>query len=199
MKRRLVLGAALGATACSVLPSQNYLERRNWPMAVTRETVLPPRPGGRVLLVRSIQAGPELATRGLQVIQADGSVKSEFYEQWAVPPADGVDDDLRRWLAASGLFGAVIAPGSRLTADLVLEGELTALNADLRTRTARMALALTLIDQHPTPARVLMQRTEAEAAPLDGVDPPALARAQLAAVQAVLRQTEADVAAALRA
>ena len=42
------------------------------------------------------------------------------------PPAQAVEDGLRQWLAATGLFGAVLAPGSRLAADLVLEGDLTA-------------------------------------------------------------------------
>ena len=114
-----------------------------------------------------------------------------------MPPAEAVDDDLRRWLAASGLFGAVVAPGSRLQADLVLEGELTVLHADLGNGTAQAALALVLIDQHPTPARVLLQRTETASVKLDGTDTPAQAHAQVAAVEAALRQTEADIAAAL--
>ena len=202
MKRRSLIGglglAALGA-GCSVLPSQPYLQRRDWPLAITRPQTLPPRPAGAILLVRAVQAAPGLEGRGLRVLQADGSVRTEFYEQWAVPPAEAVDDDLRRWLAASGLFAAVVASDSRLTADLVLEGELTALHADLAAGQAQAALALVLIDQHPTPARVRLQRTMTATVKLDGTDPPALVRAQRAALEAVLRQTEADLTAAISA
>jgi ABC-type uncharacterized transport system auxiliary subunit len=96
------------------------------------------------------------------------------------------------------MFGAVVATGSRLTADLVVEGELTVLHADLAKGTAQAALSLVLIDQHPTPARVLLQRTETATVKLDGTDPPAQAHAQVAAVAAVMRQSEADIAAAIR-
>jgi hypothetical protein len=199
------LATALGGSGCSVLPSQPYLQRRDWPLVVRRseESVGPvaSRPAGRggglVLLVRTVQAGPGMEARGLQTLQQDGSLKSDFYEQWAVPPAEAVDDDLRRWLAESGLFVAVVAPGSRMTADLVLEGELLALNADLATMTARAALALVLIDQRPGSARIGLQRTADGSARLEGTDPPALVRAQLAAVAAMLRETEADLASAL--
>ncbi len=205
MKRRWLLGGmagtalatALGGSGCSVLPSQPYLQRRDWPLAVRRPVALPSRPGGRVLLVRAVQAGPGLEMRGLQTLQPDGSVQTSFYEQWAVPPAEAIDDDLRRWLADSGLFAAVVGPGSRMTADVVLEGELLVLHADLGAMTARAALSLVLIDQRPGANRIGLERTEAGSARLEGTDPPALVRAQLAAVAAVLRQTEAALASAL--
>jgi cholesterol transport system auxiliary component len=215
MRRRWLLGGmagtalttALGGSGCSVLPSQPYLQRRDWPLVVQRSDALAgPAPvvsrpagrgGGLVLLVRTVQAGPGMEARGLQTLQPDGSLKTDFYEQWAVPPAEAVDDDLRRWLADSGLFAAVVGPGSRVTADLVLEGELLALNADLASMTARVALALVLIDQRRGPARIGLQRTEAASVKLEGTDPPALARAQVAAVAAMLRETESDLASAL--
>lgn len=215
MKRRWLLGGmagtalatALGGSGCSVLPSQPYLQRRAWPLVVRRSedltgvTPVVSRPAGRggglVLLVRTVQAGPGMEARGLQTLQPDGSLKTDFYEQWVVPPAEAVDDDLRRWLADSGLFAAVVGPGSRMTADLVLEGELLALHADLASMTAQAALALVLIDQRPGPARIGLERTAAASVRLEGTDPPALARAQLAAVAAMLRETEADLAHAL--
>jgi cholesterol transport system auxiliary component len=203
MRRRRMLGgaiaAALGGAGCSVLPSQPYLQRRDWPLEAARPSMLPPRQGGRVLLVRSIQAAPGLEARGLSVLQPDGSVRTDFYEQWAVPPAQAVDDDLRRWLAASGLFAGVLASGSRLPAELVLEGELTALHADLGIGTARAALALVLIDQQPSPARILLARTVSASIKLAGTDPPSLVRAQVAAVASMLRLTEEELAASLHA
>jgi hypothetical protein len=58
-------------------------------------------------------------------------------------------------------------------------------------------LALVLIDQRRGPARIGLQRTEAASVKLEGTDPPALARAQVAAVAAMLRETESDLASAL--
>jgi ABC-type uncharacterized transport system auxiliary subunit len=193
----MLLGvAALGG--CSLLPQSPYVQRRDWPLDVRRGSVAAPLRRGRVLLVRSIQAGPGLEVRGLQWLQRDGSVHVDFYEQWAVPPAQAAEDDLRQWLVDAGLFSAVVAPGSRLNADFVLEGELDALVADLNTGVARAALALVLLDQRPNPTKVLLQKTETAEVKLAGTDPPAIAAGLKAALADALRQAETDVAAATR-
>ena len=167
MRRRALLGGLLlGGCGLSQRP---YAERRTWPLQVRRPTSLPPRGGGRVLLVRNLRAGPGLEARGLQSVQPDGSVKTEFYEEWAVPPAEGVEDSLRQWLAECGLFAAVVAPGSRLVPDLILEGSLDALWTLTASRQARAAVGVTVIEQKGDAPRVLLQRTLAADVGLAGV------------------------------
>ncbi|MDR3538332.1 MAG: ABC-type transport auxiliary lipoprotein family protein [Acetobacteraceae bacterium] len=202
MRRRTLLGGAVAlfggsVGGCSVLPSQPYVQRRDWPLAVRRGEARGPRIGGRMLLVRSVTAAPGLEARGVQWLLPDGSVHVDYYEQWAVPPAQAVEDDLRQWLADAGLFAAVVGPGSRINADLVLEGELTALVGDLQAGVARASLALVLLDQHPNPAKVLLQQTATATVPLASNEPKAVVAALQAAVAAVLRQAEATVAGAL--
>jgi ABC-type uncharacterized transport system auxiliary subunit len=198
MRRRLLLGGAAALGGCSLLPQTPYVQRRDWPLDVRRGSIVPPRRGGRVLLVRSVRAGPGLDERGLQWLQRDGSVHVDFYEQWAVPPAQAVEDDLRQWLADSGRFRAVVGPGSRLNADFVVEAELDAFIADLNAGVARAALALVVLDQRRGSTKVLLQRTETAEVKLAGSDPPAIAEAMKAALVAMLRKTEADVAAIVR-
>ena len=107
--------------------------------------------------------------------------------------AQGVEEDLRQWLAASGLFSAVVMPGSEVQPDLVLEGELLALAADPPTGTARASLALVLLGaRHDVP---LLQRSFTGTAPLQGQDGPALASAMRAAIAAMLTQAQAALAA----
>lgn len=196
MRRRLLLGAALLAPGCSVLPSQKLEERREWPLVVDRPQRLPPRPRGPVLLVRSVQAGPGLGQRGLQWLQPDGSVRIDFYEQWAVPPAQGVEASLRAWLAASGLFAAVLAPGSRMRADWVLEAELTQLLADVGTQQARVALSAVLIDDRGG-SRPVRQQMLGATAVLRGSDVPGVVTAELEAVAGILGQVEGMLRAAV--
>jgi ABC-type uncharacterized transport system auxiliary subunit len=105
---------------------------------------------------------------------------------------------LRQWLADAGLFGAVVAQGSRLTADFVLEGELNTFVADLTAGVGRVALALVLLDQRQGAAKVLLQRTETAEVRLADNEAPAIAEAMRAAIVEMLRRTEADVAAATR-
>ena len=185
-----MLAAFLALTGCG-LGERPYLERRQWPLIVRRPTTRPPRDRGRVLLIRTFTSGPGLDARGLQSLQPDGSVKVDFYEEWAVPTGQGAEDDLRQWLADSGLFAAVTSPGSRLPADLVLEGDLTAFWADIPALRARAALAVVLIDQRPSPVKVLLQRTFAAEAPLRSRDAPAIAGALRMALADVFQQVEA--------
>jgi cholesterol transport system auxiliary component len=198
MRRRWLLSGAATLAGCSVLPQQAYVQRRDWPLDVRRNTVLPPRKRGRTLLVRGVRAAPGLEERGLQWLQSDGSVHVDFYEQWAVPPAQAVEDDLRQWLAGAGLFSAVLAPGSQLNADLVLEGELNRFSGDLRADVARVSLASVLLDNRPNPIRVLLQKTESAEVKLIGNDPAAMVDSLKAALVEVLRQVERDIAAAVR-
>ncbi len=193
LPRRLLLGGAAALGGCSVLPQPAYVQRTVWPLIVRRPAVLPPRARGKVLVVRDLTPGPGLDQPGVQWLRADGSLHVDFYNQWAVPPAEGITDDLRRWLAASGLFAAVVGPDSGLTGDLVLEGELTAFLGDPAHREARAALALVLIGARTTPPRVLMQQTIAARAPVEATTPAGMVAALLAALRAVLAGTEARV------
>ena len=193
----MVLAGAAALGGCSILPSRPYIEKRSWPLEVQRPVSLPPLAGGKVLLVRTLRAAPGLEARGLQVLQRDGSIHVDFYEEWSVPPADAVEDSLRRWLADSGLFSAVLAPGSRARADLALEGELQSLLALPAQDTSRAALGIVLIDLAPSPTHILLQADETADAPLDVVMPPQVAASGRAAVARLMGRVEAAIAGAL--
>ncbi len=194
VRRRLALAGTLSFAGCSLLPSQPYADRRDWPLDVRRPVTLPPRRNGKVLLVRSISAAAALETRGLQWLQRDGSVHVDYYEQWAVPPAEATDDDLRQWLAASGIYAAVLAPGSMLMTDLVLEGELTTFIADPPAGVARAAIAVVLLDQKQNPVKVKLQRTFSANVKLAGTRIPELVDALRAALRDVLQEIEQTLA-----
>ena len=195
MKRRALLLAPWLMGACSVLPERPYAQKRDWPLAVRRPADLPSRAGGGVLLVRSLAAAPGLEERGLHALQPDGSMRVSYYEQWITPPAQGVEEALRQWLAASGLFAAVLAPGSRVAADLVLEGELTALWAEPAAARAVAGLAFALLDQRHGGAAVLAQQAVAGTAPLGAPNAPASVAAQQLALADAFGQIERSLAA----
>jgi ABC-type uncharacterized transport system auxiliary subunit len=194
MKRRLLLAAPLLLASCG-LSERPYSERRQWPLAVRRPDA--PRRAQRsgILLVRSLRAGPGLEARGLQMLQADGSIHSEFYEEWLVPPADAVEDSLRTWLSESGLFAGVVAAGSRLQADFVLEGELTTLLSAPAAHEARAALGITVIRQRPVGSAIVLQRRFTETAGIEGDGAAASVLAQTRALAAAFTAIEAALAA----
>ncbi len=183
---------ALGG--CSILPQRPYVERRDWPLDVRRPAILPPNPRGLVLLIRTLRAAPGMEAQGLQTIQTDGSVQTAYYERWSVPPVDGVEEQLRRWLAASGLFAGVLPTGSRAHADIALEGDLLSLIAAPAQGESRAAMGIVLIDLRPAQPHLLLQAEETAAAPLAGTDAPEVAQSGRQAVAALLDQIERCIA-----
>lgn len=198
MRRRLfMLLSPLGLTACgSLLPAQKYTPRTVWPLAPA-----PPAATGTahgpVLLVRPLAAAPGLEARGLQSLRPDGALEVDYYNLWATPPADAVTQALMEWCAASGLFAAVVTPGSRLAPGLIVEGELTELLTDPRQGSASAALTLTLIKPAGGPAEtalpVMQRRLQARVA-LQGSDAAARVAAQTNAVAGLLAQAMALLA-----
>ena len=197
MKRRFALFTPLALSACgSLLPRQKYVPRVNWPLAPQPPQQNPANPSGPVLMVRNITAAPGLDQQGLQSLQADGSVDIGYYNLWAVSPADAVNQALLNWTQSSGVFSAVISPGSRLTASLILEGELTELLADLAAGQARAVLTLVVIKNSPSLTAAPLPLAQARligTAPLTGTTPEAEVAPQRAALASVLSQAVALV------
>jgi ABC-type uncharacterized transport system auxiliary subunit len=154
-----------------------------------------------VLLLRTLRAAPGLDQRGLRILGPRDEVRVEFWAEWTAPPADLVEEALRRWLLASGRFTAVTAPGSRLRPDLILEGELTALQAEPVAGLARARLSALLLAEEARGNRVLGQFLVEGRAPLPGgpqadgrVAAADAAAAMNAALGEALGQLERDLA-----
>ena len=194
LPRRFVLAAPAALAACSVLPARPYQERREWPLEAARPVTLPAPATGPVLLLRDTQAAPGMDERGLRTLLPDGSERLDNWEEWAVPPSQAVGASLAQWLAASGLFGAVVSSGTNLSAALVLETELLALAADPATGRARVALSLVLLRRTRVQDRPLLQRTITAQVPLGASNAPAIASAVRAALAEALRQIDLVVA-----
>ena len=192
VKRRTVLLLPLTMVGCGIaggVSERPYAVRRDWPLTVPHPSAPTPAPrrGGLVVLLRTMRPGPGRDTRGLQTVAADGSIRTAYYESWSVPPAEGVEDALRTWLAASGSFSAVVAPGSRLEPAITLETTLTTLCVEPASGVARAVIAVVAIG----PGARLLQRSFSATARLEGDGPAAQVQAQLAALAEVFAQIEA--------
>ncbi|WP_165838999.1 ABC-type transport auxiliary lipoprotein family protein [Roseicella frigidaeris] len=168
MRRRGLLLLAAALPGCSVLPNRPYREVERFVLAPERPPGPPPPRSGQVLLLRTMRAAPGLEQRGLRILGARGEVTLQFWSEWTAPPVDLTEEALRRWLLASGRFRAVTAPGSRLRADLILEAELTRLQAEPAEGVARAGLSGLLLDNGSAENRVLGQFPVEGTAPLPG-------------------------------
>jgi cholesterol transport system auxiliary component len=198
MRRRLMLTAPLVLAGCSsVLPAQKYVPQVDWPLDPQPPNWQAANPGGRVLLVRDLAAGPGLDEQGLQSLRADGSLDISYYNHWAVPPADAATAALTNWAEASGAFAAVVGTGTRLTPGLIVEGTLTEFVADLSAGQARAVLTLVIIgnsDSIAAKALPLAQARVTGTAPLSGSGASAQVAAERAALADALGQAVALLA-----
>ena len=106
-------------------------------------------------------------------------------------------DSSRRAIALAerfaGVFAAVLAPGSRVAADYVIEGDLGAIWTEPAAGVAHAALGVTLIAMQAEQPRVVMQRRYRETAALAGAGAVGAAQGMLAALALVLARVEGDV------
>ncbi len=189
MKRRLMLAApALLAGCASILPKQTYIARISWPLNPQPPQSLPASPGGKIVLLRNLNAGPGMSDESIQTLNADGSLTTSYYNQWAVSPADAASEALQTWLTASGAFSAVVTPGSRLAANLIVEGEMTELLSDLTRNQARAVLTLVVIQDLNGNTSPLAQQRIIGIAPMNGTGYAGQAGAQSAALANAIQQ-----------
>ena len=165
--RRSLFLMPLGLAACSVLPDRPFVETQRFPLEPRRTGAPATGRGRRTLLIRTLRAGAGMETRNLRTIRPDGTESLDFYAEWAAPPAEAAEQSLRRWLIDSRLFSAILSPGTRLTPDYVMEGEITALAALQAQGVARAELTLLLVDER-NGSRLVGQLVSDGTAPLPG-------------------------------
>lgn len=190
MRRRRALALAGLLGGCSVLPDRPFVETRLHALAPRRSAPPAPRPVGPALLLRSLGHAPGLEARGLRRVLPDGTLDIAFYEQWLAPPAELAEAALREWLIESRLFAAVAAPGTRLRTPLILEAELSALEALPARGIARAGLGALLLREGDGAgeARVIGQRSFTATAPIPEAPPDRTGQAQATAMAAALAE-----------
>lgn len=194
-RRALIAALPLLAAGCTLLPDRPNVPVRRFPLSPTRPQTLAGGPRAPVLLVRRVRAVPGLQDVGLRRLRPDGAYEILNYEEWVAPPADLADFALRSWLQASGLFSAVVQAGSRAEADLVLEMQLTGLEAAPSAGRARAGLAGVLLREERLSSRVVQTLEAVGEAPLaTDASAPAMAQAMTQALGMAMVRLEAMLA-----
>lgn len=197
IRRTLVLIPLLAA--CSVLPDRPAIDQRRFPLDPARPPGARRGPARRSLLVRLLRWAPGLDARGLRALTAEGNETTDFYNEWTAPPSDLAEAALRRWLGEARLFSAILTPGTRATADLILEAELNQLRAEPSLGRARAAISGVLLADGGAGTRLLTQFSVEAQAPLAATRGSGAASAATGASGAASAATPEAAAAAMTA
>jgi ABC-type uncharacterized transport system auxiliary subunit len=154
------------------------------------------RPTARMLRVRDVHIAKPFDSANFVYKVGESRFTTDYYNGFVAEPDQLLTGELVNWLAASGEFGSVVQEGSTADYQLALESNVTALYADYtnnRSPQAVMELKVFVIEDAPSAAKVIFQKTYRETEPLSDNTPDKLVRGWDEAYRRILTHLLADL------
>jgi len=192
----LLLSAVL--SGCVSL-DRTYPEKHYFVLEVNRNTKPLDTPANLIVEVVDLQISPRYEGQSFNYRISDGGYESDFYNQFLIPPAALVTEEVRRGLAQAGISQYVINSSNQMQTTYRLDGTIDAIYGDFRTgNTARAVLEIEFFLTKPAPeaAQVVMVKRYTKSAQLSGRTPEALVKGWNAALEEILSDLVADLKAA---
>jgi cholesterol transport system auxiliary component len=182
----LLSGCAQSATA----------ERKYYALEVERQGPPAKMHAEATLRLRRFNVDEAFSTRQLVYRVNEFEYEPDYYHQFLVLPGVMITEGTRDWLANSGLFDRVTAAGSRVESAYVLEGNVIALYADFRSKSAPVAvvaLRFFLLAGPETNETVALARTYKAESPIAARTAEAVVEALSKSLDDILTHLEADL------
>jgi cholesterol transport system auxiliary component len=120
--------------------SKPFPQKRSFLIQAPRPHALPAPVKGTVISVHRFRVSPQFEAKGFVYRKSDVAYESDFYNEFFISPGAMLSEEVRGWLAGSGLFHQVTRSSGYAAADYVLKGEVTALYGDYTSSNSPVAV-----------------------------------------------------------
>ncbi len=172
-------------------------ERKYYVLDVAREGPPDLVHSDATLRLRRFNVDEAFAGRSLVYRVDEFRYEPDYYHQFLVLPGVMITEEVRDWLANSGLFGRVTAVGSRVESTYLLEGNVIDLYADFTqkaTPEAVVEIRFFLLAGPEAGESVVLSQTYRAATPISTKTAEAVVQAMSKSLADILTHLEADIA-----
>ncbi len=181
-------------------PPVKDTERQYYVLDVARPAEPKHQGGDATLEVRPLRVSPAYQGTGFVYRREELRYETDYYNEFFTSPGAMISQEVREWLADSGLFSLVLDNPSDLQTAYLLEGNVTALYGDYTdpgNPRGILSIRFSIIDDRAPRPRAVLQSEYREQISLAESSPQALVRAWNQALGRIFGRLESDLAEAL--
>lgn len=189
-----LVSLSLALVACLQL-NKGYPEKRTFVLDVTPAAQPQTPDSSLVLKVHKFRISPMFAGRPMVYRIGELQYETDFYDEWFVPPATLLTEQVHGWIARTGRYRIVLAGSNHVEPTHLLEGSVTEFYGDYRSATslkAILGIELYLLDADA--GHDMLRRTYHQEVPLTDRSPDVLAAGLTQALRLVLVDFERALA-----
>jgi len=176
--------------------ASSYPEKRYFLIDISRQEDVSPPATDDVLRVVTFSVSPQYEGKGFVYRKGDVVYESDFYNEFLISPSDMLTEEVRQWVARSGLFGQVAGLSSHNEPTLFLGGTVTALYGDfshVSAPKAIMEMEFVLSRDVSAKGEVAFENRCHREIRLDEASPQALVKGWNEALRQILTDLEKDL------
>ncbi len=175
---------------------RSYPDKHYFVLDVGQGVKPPNQTGNGVLEVSDMRISPRYESQSFVYRTSEASYESDFYNQFLIPPAALITEEVRKALVQSRIFEHVINSSSQLQPTYRLEGMVNALYGDFRSNSpASAVIEIEFFLSKPSSAgtEIIMGKRYSKSVPVSGRSPEALVKGWDEALSAALGSLVADL------
>ena len=146
--------------------------------------------------VRRVRIAPRYEREGFVYRRAEYDFAADWYDQFLIPPSGMIGDEIRRALAAAGVFRTVLGPSGPVDAEYTLEAVVNEMYGDWRAAGRPLAvleIELFLLDEAGDARSIRMHRRYRRELPLGAPAADALVAGWSAGLHEILDEWIAEL------